>query len=67
MSKKTPDTEPAAVTATRTVMFDLPGVRAIGSYKPKTPYTVPAAEAERLVHRKGFHYCDDAGTAGQEN
>jgi hypothetical protein len=65
VTKKAPTTEGAAP-ATRKVMFDLPGVRAIGHYKPKTEYTVPAAEAQRLVETKGFTYCD-AGPAGQEN
>lgn len=64
---KLPTAAKAAAAGTRTVMFDIPGVHAIGTYKPKTPYTVPAAEATRLVNAKGFRYCDDAGAAGQEN
>lgn len=64
MSKKT---TPAASTGdTRRVRFDTPGVRAIGPYEPGREYVVPAAEAERLVKTKGFHYCD-AAERGEEN
>lgn len=57
--------DPAA--APRDVRFDLPGVKRIGDYAPRTTYRLPAAEAQRLVDTKGFTYCDTApATAGPE-
>lgn len=58
MSKKSTPAADATDQPTRKVRFDTPGVRAIGPYKPGTDYELPAAEAERLVKTKGFHYCD---------
>jgi hypothetical protein len=43
------DTRPDAV-----VWFDIPGVFRVGTYKPRTEYIVPAAEADRLCAVKGF-------------
>ena len=66
MSKKKTESKTTDGAPTRRVRFDHPGIRAIGSYRPGVEYDVTPEEAERLVHSKGFRYCD-AGDAGQEN
>lgn len=34
-----------------------PGIVAVGNYAVDRPYTVPVAEAARLVRDKGFSFC----------
>lgn len=55
MARKT--TKPAAAAGdTAQVRFDTPGIPRIGEYRRGEVYTVPAAEAARLVKVKGFVY-----------
>lgn len=52
-------------TATRWVRFDTPGVQRIGDFLPGRAYELPAAEAERLVKRKGFRYTTSPAAPAQ--
>lgn len=47
-----------ATPAERVVQLDRPGVLACGPYVAGKAYSVPVAEAERLVRVKGFRYVD---------
>lgn len=63
-----PDSAPGSAPApTRRVRFDIPGVQAIGRYRPRQTYDVPATEAKRLVTHKGFQYVDGAAAPAADN
>lgn len=53
----------AAPSGPRWVVFDAPGVKAIGKYRPRVPVQVAATEAARLVAHKGFRYTDAPAAA----
>lgn len=62
MSTKTKKDPPT----TAAVLFDAeskPGVKAVGEYLPGVAYTVPIAEAVRLVQVKGFRAADEASAS----
>lgn len=61
-----PSAPPAAAPEGIAVVFHgerNPGVRFIGGMRPDTAYTVPPAEAVRLVTAKGFDYASEADAA----
>lgn len=45
------------------IMFDAPGVQAIGTYEREKVYQVEANEAQRLIDVKGFKRVDDFAAA----